>query len=178
MNSSYKIILGYLVALLVAAANIQSLHQLAAAIAIVAMAAAFHLAAYKIRKEKIEWGAVANPVAVVDWGLDGQEFSLPEHLEGQYIAVPADEVQETIQATKDSLAKASNFLYLQKGLPVYEIYFRYGDRCNESQEQYKEEVVRIMEEQRVKWQKEMALRIPEYYRKTFIESRRNGSRIR
>ena len=177
MSSSYKIILGYLVALLVAAANIQSLNQLAAAIAIVAMAAAFHLYAKQVSEERVNWGNVSDPVAVVDWGLEGTEFVLPEHLAGQYVACAAKDVDDEGIRVRAELVKASNFLYLQKGLPVYEIYFRYGDRCNETQEQYREEVIRIMEEQRVMWQKEIATKMPDYYRKHWIKAHRNGSRI-
>lgn len=176
MNTSYKITVAYLLLAVGAATQTTTIVQLGWVLLALLAVAALHLFGYAIRREKIEWGAATDPIAVVDWGTDGRAFVLPEHLAGQYIACSAADVQTTIQATMDKLAKASNYLYVQNGLPVYGIYFRYGDRCNESMEQYKEHVTQQMNERRVKWHSELAETIPLYYLKTFIASGRNGSK--
>jgi hypothetical protein len=176
MNTYYKIAIAYLLAAVAVATQTTTIVQLGWVLLGLLLVAALHLAAYAIRREKIEWGAVTDPIAVVDWGTDGQAFTLPEHLAGQYIACAAVEVQGTLEATMDKLTAASNYLYIKNGLPVYGIYFRYGERCNETMEQYKEHVTQEMNDKRVTWHSELAASRPDYYLETFIRSLRNGSR--
>jgi hypothetical protein len=175
MNTTYKIVVFYLAAAAVWAWNSSTYQTTLIGLVFALVLMVVHLALYQRRINRVDWGTVANPVAVIDWGHAGRELSLPDHLAGQFILCPAKDVEKTMDNVRRELEAAKNGLYLKKGLPVYAVYFRKGDRCNETQEEYINQVViPTMNAARIEWHKKME-QMDKYYLKTFLQSHLNGS---
>lgn len=169
MNATYKIILSYLAMLLGAVLLTDSLQQFFIIGSVIIVLCIIHLRANVTKRHRMDWGRINQPLAIIDRGMDGHPLSLPKHLDGQWIAVPASKVQRTKKDAERQLAVSQNPLYLKRGLPVYAIYFRKGEHCNESPTAYQNRVIEIMNAQRVKWHKALDRKMPDYYLEVYLE---------
>ncbi|MEM9931876.1 MAG: hypothetical protein AAF840_18950 [Bacteroidota bacterium] len=169
MTPSYKITIFYLLVLLLIVCQLDNSMPLVLATGVLAIVWGVHLRLLFQRTERTYWGNVREPVAIIDWGLDGPSLALPAHLSGQYVLCPGYRVQDKKLDIETALQSAHNPLFLEYSLPVYVIYFRKGERCNESPEEYREEVIRIMNTERVRWHKRMDQSVPDWYRGVYLE---------
>jgi hypothetical protein len=130
------------------------------------------------REEKLHWGNIKNPIAIVDYGLTKKGWNLPDHLDGQYVLCRADQIQDKLKETHEQLRDSQNEIYNSiEPMPVYAIYFRYGpNHCNDSQEEHHKHVIETMEEERAKWHRRLLKEgKKDWYLAEMIQTCENGS---
>lgn len=139
----------------------------------------------KRKKQEMQfYGNCIQPIVVIDWGAFGRSFDLPEHLRGQWVAVTAYDVEEKASYICAMLEQVNNYLFCsppvkQWTLPVYRIYYRHGEFCNETPEQYKDRVIGLMNYWRVEYHKLISTpheKIDDtWYLENYLRSGHNGS---
>lgn len=156
---------------------------IAAIVAVVSM-----LYVRMVRHKRNFWGNFANHIAVIDHGRIGPSIvdMLPPRLHGQVLPCFAGDVQNMIDWIEDELSAAENEFYYDEKNPitVYPIYFAYGKRVNETDEQYVKHIIKVMDKMRLALHKEAATEGGEKldgqtsrYERTYIMSGLNGSRF-
>ena len=153
-----------------------------AGVGIIVLAAMLtHLHLYAQKCERKFWGNIDEPFFIFDWGKEGYKFieKMPQDLQGNFVAGPANKLEEMKQEVEHRLRDSNNLFFLnrEKPLPVIMRYFRDGDRAMETQKKYRTDCVKMMIEELGSWQKAWDKADRQDYLETFIFTGRNGSVI-
>jgi hypothetical protein len=141
------------------------------------------------RKTLLPYGKAFMNIVVIDWGPFGSKgFELPEHLctpFPHWVACGPDMVSQTALYVEQGLKLAKNERYLDPPIEslrivVKKVYFRTGERCNESPEEYIKFVTEMLEAERLAFFKvidEGKDIDPEWLEKNYLQPGYNGSRL-
>lgn len=134
-----------------------------------------HIYYAKRRNQKIDWSHVNRPFAVIDWGLEGKGFELPERHKGFYIACSGKNVADTFAYIQYRLSGSGNQAFIKSGLPVLEFRFRYGGaHWHETQEEYEARILLDFDEAVKEWHDKLE-KDKKAYVATFFADNQNGS---
>ncbi len=119
-----------------------------------------HMGLVRLKKNLTPYGKIFMNYYVIDWATFGEDFDLPEHLcqpFPHWVAVRPSDVQHKLEEIEQGLTNAENVRFTvpqrheELQINVIPVYFRQGERCNESAEQYRSMVISLLEEERMKF---------------------------
>lgn len=174
-TSLFALTITYLLMLIVQIAALPASVLSLALLGLTALVGWLHIHYAGKRNAKIDWASVNRPFAVIDWGLDGKGFELPERHRGFYIACSSKNVTDTLAYVQYSLSQAGNAAFIRSNMPVLEFRFRYGGaNWFETQEQYIERIVRNFDLAVKNWHDKLEANKTAYV-KAFFADNQNGS---
>jgi hypothetical protein len=118
----------------------------------------WHLATY--RSGLVPYGKVFLNYWVIDWGPFGSEFEMPEHVctpFPHWVAVHPSQVESTAQDIEERLRAAGNVRFTDAQtdkamqITVKRLFFRVGERANESAQEYHTLAQKLLERERVEF---------------------------